>query len=333
VENKPTNIWKNFIQSLPLTFVAMALTAVGVLAATGTLDSPAEPESTSSYTLEDVYQRLENGTAGTQSTFTEPAVAPGTGTMHTINDIVAAAPALDNTYGATTAAVLSGKTFWGLTNGEWGLQTGTIPSRSSVTGPNGSILFTIPDGYYQNRTAKATDSDLLSKNIVQGVNIFGVQGSYSGSCTCEGTMVGSRWCDNGDGTVTDMLGYEGNGVCLVWLKQADCLGKKPWSIASGDDAITKVSLLENGQCGLTDGSGTGDWWLPTASQMRIVAQGTDSVRSYSMRAFTGVLEDAFYWTSTGFSTTYAARYDMRGGTVGVSLRETNLNLWAVRYDD
>ena len=101
-------MWKHFINALPLTLVAMLLTAITVLAAAGTTDAPAAPGSTSSYTLEDIYQRLANGIAGAQSAFTEPSVAPGTGTMHDVNALMAAAPALDDTNGAAAADVLSG---------------------------------------------------------------------------------------------------------------------------------------------------------------------------------------------------------------------------------
>ncbi|NJN96474.1 MAG: hypothetical protein HC875_21395, partial [Anaerolineales bacterium] len=79
----------------------------------GSPDSPGAPNATSSYTLQDLYNRLNAGTAGTQSTFTEPAAGPGTGTMHTINEIMGVAPALDNTNGATVTQVMSGTTYWG----------------------------------------------------------------------------------------------------------------------------------------------------------------------------------------------------------------------------
>ena len=174
---KKNNLWRHFIKSLPLTLLAMVLTAVAVLAATGTTDSAAAPGSTNSYTLENLYQRLVNGTDGTQSTFTEPSVAPGTGTMHDINALMAAAPLGDDVDGAATADVLPGKTFWGLTNGEWGQQTGSMPIESNVTGADGSITFAIPDGYYASRTATAQDSDLVAGNIMNGVDIFGVTGS------------------------------------------------------------------------------------------------------------------------------------------------------------
>jgi len=62
----------------------------------GNPDSPAPPDSTFSLNLEDLYLRLMTGANGTSMTFTEPATAPGTGTMHTIDEIMAASPAADD---------------------------------------------------------------------------------------------------------------------------------------------------------------------------------------------------------------------------------------------
>ncbi len=171
---------KRFLLTLPqivlIVFFSMAVSAGAVLAAANKTDSPAGPGSTSSYSLDDIFERLDSGTAGTQSTFTEPAVPPGTATMHSLNDIMAAAPAQDNA-GAVAANVLTGKTFWGLTNGAWGLQTGSMPLGNNLTGGEGELSFDIPDGYYAGKTVTAADGDLKGENILPGVNIFGVDGS------------------------------------------------------------------------------------------------------------------------------------------------------------
>ena len=106
--------------------VSLVLVFPGTIMA-GNPDSTAPPDSTFSLSLEDLYLRLMTGANGTSVTFTEPTTAPGTGTMHTIDEIMAAAPAADNTSGARPEAVLIGQTFWGLrTDGTWGLQTGTL---------------------------------------------------------------------------------------------------------------------------------------------------------------------------------------------------------------
>lgn len=65
-------------------------------------------------------------------------VLAATGTMHTINDLMAAAPEQDDDDGAAASDVLPGATFWDLTGGEWGLQTGSMPEGGDVTGEDGS---------------------------------------------------------------------------------------------------------------------------------------------------------------------------------------------------
>ena len=96
----------------------------------GSLDSPGTPGTTNSYTLEDIYNRLNSGVTGTQSTFTEPAGGPTTGTMHTVDEIMGKAPVVDNTNGALPSEVAIGKTYWGLrTGGTWGDPNGGAKSR------------------------------------------------------------------------------------------------------------------------------------------------------------------------------------------------------------
>jgi hypothetical protein len=115
--------------------VVLAVGGVGVLyaAGNGPVDPPAPPGSTSSYTLAQVYDRLNTGAMDApQSGFTEPASGPGTGTMHSLDAVMAQAPEADNTNGATAADVKGGKTFWGLrTDGTWGNKTGTLALRAA----------------------------------------------------------------------------------------------------------------------------------------------------------------------------------------------------------
>ena len=73
------------------------------------------PASTMSYKIDDIYNRLHDGTAGSQSAFADSSATAGTGTMHTLNEVMAKAPAKDDTKGASTTDVVKGKTFWGLT--------------------------------------------------------------------------------------------------------------------------------------------------------------------------------------------------------------------------
>ena len=74
------------IKYMSIVVVLIILFSFVVTASAGDPDSGSAPGSTSSYTLEDIYNRLDAGTAGAKSTFTEPAAGPGS-TMHTLDEI------------------------------------------------------------------------------------------------------------------------------------------------------------------------------------------------------------------------------------------------------
>lgn len=160
-------------QIISVVLITALISTATVLAATGTTDSPAAPGSTNSYTLEDIWNRLTDGSAGTQSTFTEPSVAPGTGTMHTINDIMGLAPSLDNTNAAGAADVFSGKTFWGLSGGEWGLQTGTYQrftdhGDGTVTDNQTGLMWTKDATHGTAGTVDWFDANVVIGNLTTG---------------------------------------------------------------------------------------------------------------------------------------------------------------------
>ncbi|MCP4716202.1 MAG: hypothetical protein GY868_13880, partial [Deltaproteobacteria bacterium] len=98
----------------------------------GNLDPPSGPPDAGSamYTLNDLYNRLATGAAGTdpEGGFTDPAASPA-GTGRTIDEIMALMPAVlgDPSTSASPAYVIQGKKFWGLKDGAWGVQTGTLP--------------------------------------------------------------------------------------------------------------------------------------------------------------------------------------------------------------
>jgi hypothetical protein len=108
---------------ISIALCVLIASAIGVLS--GTLEPTNIPTNTSSLTLEDIYRRLDSGTSGSAIVFTEPTTGPGM-TMHTLNEIMAKAPMVDNTTGAAIGHVLAGKFFWGLTSpGAWGLTSGS----------------------------------------------------------------------------------------------------------------------------------------------------------------------------------------------------------------
>jgi hypothetical protein len=81
--------------------------------------------------------------------------------------------------------------------------------------------------------------------------------SYDFISTCNACACGARFVDNYDGTVTDCK------TDLVWLKDAYCDAPNyPFE-----------AMLNDGECGLTDGSEEGDWRRPTIEELQ--GLGTD----------------------------------------------------------
>jgi len=119
-------------------FFVMAgiLTIIAAAAAfAGSLDAPTAPGSTNSYKVDDIYNRLNNGTTGAQGTFTGPPSGAIGGTGHTLNEVMGKAPVKDDTSGAVSSDVKAGKTFWGLNkaSGIWGPQTARFTDNGNGT--------------------------------------------------------------------------------------------------------------------------------------------------------------------------------------------------------
>ena len=356
--------------------VALLSAAVAYAATMGSLDSPGAPPDPAAqmYTLEQIYDRLNAGTAGTKmTTFQEPGSGPGTATMHTLNDIMDRAPQKDDADGAVPGEVLADKTYWSLrTDGSggssWGLETGTAAAGSDVNGTDGSKSFSIPDGFYSGKTATAIDSDLLAGNIRCGVTIFGVSGAILPECVkktgqtscwdsdgypilCTGTgqdgayqkgclpvvapsgggsfagynrtsfTCSGGFTDNGNGTVTDNL------TGLIWLKNANCFGKKDWA-----GALSAANALANGTCGLSDGSSAGDWRLPNLNELRSLFD-PSRLAPYlpASHPFTGV-QSSLYWTSTSYAgkPSLVWRLYLGDGSVSYNVKWYPIYVWPVR---
>ncbi|MBI3774395.1 MAG: DUF1566 domain-containing protein [Gammaproteobacteria bacterium] len=114
-------------------------------------------------------------------------------------------------------------------------------------------------------------------------------------------MTSSRFIDNGDGTVADLV------TGLTWLKQANCINQT-WS-----SALTAINSLASGQCGLTDGSMAGQWRMPNRNEMLSLVDRSETKQAlrfnteysviserplYQPAILTAIPEFEFYWTST-----------------------------------
>ena len=146
--------------------------------------------------------------------------------------------------------------------------------------------------------------------------------------TCAGTLNGTRWCDNGDGTVTDMT------TGLVWLKDASWGGRYVLWVDTiiGTNAHDRAAQVKNGTpITLTDGSVEGDWRLPTKEELYGLVNGTEAVRSGTQQAFTGV-QSFYYWSSTTYAsfTGDAWGVDMNVGSLYFNTKGFSLNVWPVR---
>ena len=115
----------------------------------------------------------------------------------------------------------------------------------------------------------------------------------------------NRYVNCGNGTVTD------THTGLIWLQDAGCLGSLPWA-----EANQAAAALEDGQCGLTDGSKPGDWRLPSNAEWMAMVDaaknhpqlhctnptltndsGSNCFADGSDSSFTNVTSDG-YWSST-----------------------------------
>jgi hypothetical protein len=142
--------------------------------------------------------------------------------------------------------------------------------------------------------------------------------------TCGGTVVGFRWCDQGDGTVKDLT------TGLIWIQRGDCWDRLRWY------AILPLPFkrLRQGTCGLADDSKWGDWRPPTRKELAALASGPDAIRYKSPGPFTG-LQSGYYWTATtkADNRDYAWSVNMLFGAVVSSPKHMMYYLWPVRNDN
>ncbi|MCX6723609.1 MAG: hypothetical protein NT155_00335 [Candidatus Staskawiczbacteria bacterium] len=212
---------KQLLRTLGIAICSVSLTyaMVSLFVYAGNIDSPGSPTSAGRmYTLEQIYQKLANGTSATKNTsFNFPSGAPGS-TMHTLDDIY-----------------------------------NSIPSAgSNVTGGNGLLTFTIPNGIYSgSKTATAGDTNLQATNIKSGTSIFGTTGNYTGTTY--------TWTKNGTGS---WIGINGNlnwaieiGAANWWngITYTYCAGATTCTTTS-DNATLKASASYVGSPGGWNGS-------------------------------------------------------------------------------
>ena len=211
--------------------------------------------------------------------------------------VVASGTALDTD-------VLTGKTF---SNDSGANISGAMVNVGQQSITPGTSPQGITQGYHNGTGSVAGDANLVSGYIKKGTAIFGVTGTYeSPPCNCNNGTVwnaangGQRWCDNGDGTVTDLLGAtvlnKTKGRCLVWLKDAGWASQGGYFDMPWYQAHTTAGTLISGEAGLSDGSLEGDWRLPVMGELRALTNGIEPITLDSPGPFIFIRYG--YWSST-----------------------------------
>lgn len=131
-----------------------------------------------------------------------------------------------------------------------------------------------------------------------------------------------RFIDLGDGTIKDKL------TGLIWLKDANCFGQRTWA-----QALTDSNTLKDPDCGLSDGSVEGDWYLPN---VRELASLIDYEKSFgpvlpSPNPFMDFQSDV-YWSSSTSAGTPTSAWVVRfsSGLVQVGTKTGNFFVLPVR---
>ena len=288
----------------------------------GSLDAPAAPTNAASdmYTLEDLYNRLDLGTAGAKTgVFDLPAGAPGA-FGHTLNEIMAKAPTL-NAQGATADQVRLSKTYFGLSASGWGMLTGTMANRTLAAG-FGS--YNVPAGYYAAGIDLLTaETSLVTGNIVTGVSLFGVAGAAnianttiaSGGAAATDIVSGKiAWVNGGaiTGSITAKNSFSGTAGSISFAIPDGYYSGKT---ATAVDADLDVANIKSG---VVIFGTTGTMATPTGDAVAAnVLSGTTFSSASAGSAASGTMTDngAATYTPTTSSQTIAAGYHNGSGYV------------------
>jgi len=135
---------------------------------------------------------------------------------------------------------------------------------------------------------------------------------------------GSRFLDNGDGTVTDLE------TDLMWLKDVNCFTPADWQ--SGLDivkAFNRDPLSFN--CQDFSIAGYDDWTLPNRNELRSLISYFTDLPALATDFPTNNI-NPYYWTSTTVASYPKTAYDvyMGTGSLNISSKKEKRYIWPVR---
>lgn len=198
----------------PALTVLISVLIIFAIVKAGTITPPSGTPAAQFYTLSEIYTRLTTNATTTEGghdfTFADSLIGAGrtlTEIYNTIPTIIANTVKLGTSYlgvsgtlvpsggTATTTDVLSGKTFFGDSQTDWILQTGTMADNGVFGLTASSTNQSVTAGYYSGGTL-AGDADLATGNIKKDINIFGIIGALipsGGTATVANVATGATF--------------------------------------------------------------------------------------------------------------------------------------------
>ncbi|HEC85341.1 MAG: hypothetical protein DRR19_32950 [Candidatus Parabeggiatoa sp. nov. 1] len=144
--------------------------------------------------------------------------------------------------------------------------------------------------------------------------------------TCIPTAAGDRFTDNGNGTVTD------NRSCLMWLKDAGCVGQRAWDAVDASTEVVTLINAANPACANYTGTYT-DWRLPSLSELVSLLTNDNKEFMVSPPSPLSGVRSSWYWSSST-QANYSDRawdVDLSDGFVSNGGKTMNaLYVWPVR---
>lgn len=179
---------------------------------------------------------------------------------------------------ATTSNVLSGKTYFGDSQTNWTLQTGTMTNNGAFALTASSTDQSVTAGYYSGGTL-AGDADLVTGNIKSGITIFGIDGNGNVVDTSAGDAVAGDLANNkiafvdGSQITGSMFTNQKNQTKDDWVNSGGTVGEyaaeeATWSAVAGSPFAAYTSIdyaATGGSLDLYSGTvkqdtRTGLWW-------------------------------------------------------------------------
>ena len=219
VETKKKDTTMNPFRRLLYVFSGLLLITPWLTQA-GDIDSPAPPddEISAMFTLQDIHDRLNDGSAGAQrgAFFVDPISGPAASVSANLNDIMGIAPSVDLLNGAAAGQVLQGRTFWGLDSAAvWGPATGSMPDIGAQVIIPGTAAQGITMGFHDGAGSVSGDPNLVTENIKAGTSIFSVTGKTEVVDTTSGDAVAGDLA-TGKKAWVDGVEITGSNVTLLF---------------------------------------------------------------------------------------------------------------------